>query len=124
MPDGSEGHRERPLQDLVEQRLALVHREPLGIVEASLDALRVEDAELDARLDELAGEDDVREAVADFNRRVKLARMQLLGGPPVVTPLRDVEAEVQGWAERRAERARAASAAAPAEPRRRWWRRR
>jgi hypothetical protein len=85
--------------------------------------LRVEDAELDARLDELAGEDDVREAVADFNRRVKLARMQLLGGPPVVTPLRDVEAEVQGWAERRAERARAASAAAPAEPRRRWWRR-
>ncbi|WP_251455409.1 DUF1992 domain-containing protein [Microbacterium sp. Marseille-Q6648] len=87
--------------------------------------LRVEDAELDARLDELPGEDDVREAVDDFNRRVKLARMQLLGGPPVVTPLRDVEAEVQGWAERRAARARsAASAAAHDEPRRRWWRRR
>ena len=46
-------------------------------------------------------EDDVREAVEDFNRRVIEARRQLLGGPPVVTPTRDVDAEVRAWRERR-----------------------
>ena len=38
-------------------------------------------------------ESDVREYVDDFNRRVIDARRQLQGGPPVVTPTRDVEAE-------------------------------
>ncbi|MFK4790867.1 hypothetical protein [Microbacterium sp. ZW T5_56] len=32
---------------------------------------------------------------------MKRARLQLLGGPPVVTPLRDADAEVQSWLERR-----------------------
>ena len=89
--------------------------------------LRVESAELAERLDELTREDDVREAVEDFNRRVIEARRQLLGGPPVVTPTRDVDAEVRAWRSRREERmARAAAADDEGEqPRRRlmWWRR-
>lgn len=89
--------------------------------------LRVENVELNDRLDELAREQDVREAVEDFNRRVIEARRQLLGGPPVVTPTRDVEAEVAAWRERRDARAAAqAQADADAAPvrRRPWWRRR
>lgn len=84
--------------------------------------LRVEDAELEARLDDLSREDDVREAVDDFNRRVVEARRQLLGGPPVVTPTRDVEHEVAAWAARRSSRAEETPDAAPPR-RRRWWRR-
>jgi hypothetical protein len=66
--------------------------------------LRVESAEMADRLDELRQEEDVREAVEDFNRRIIEARRQLLGGPPVVTPTRDTDAEVRAWRERRAER--------------------
>jgi hypothetical protein len=83
--------------------------------------LRVEDAELEARLDELPREEDVRETLEDFNRRVIEARRQLLGGPPVITPLRDVEAEIVAWAGRRSRRPEPSPDAAP--PRRRWWRR-
>jgi len=90
--------------------------------------LRVEDAELDDRLDELSREAEVREALEDFNRRVIDARRQLQGGPPVVTPTRDVAAEVAAWHDRRSARV-AAQAQADAEhaaARRRhpWWRRR
>ncbi len=67
--------------------------------------LRVEHAELETRIDELSREQDVREFIEDFNRRVIEARRQLLGGPPVVTPTRDVEAEVDAWRERREARA-------------------
>lgn len=70
-------------------------------------SLRVEHAELDARLDAMTREADVREHVEDFNRRVLEARRQLLGGPPVVTPTRDVDAEVAAWQERRTARLRA-----------------
>lgn len=66
--------------------------------------LRTEDRELDGQLDLLGRESDVREVLEDFNRRVREARRQLHGGPPVVTPLRDVDAEVVAWAERRAAR--------------------
>src|SRR4051794_41794702 len=59
--------------------------------------LRTEDAGLDDRLDGLPTESAVREALEDFNARVREARRQLLGGPPVITPLRDVEAEVAAW---------------------------
>lgn len=87
--------------------------------------LRVEAAELEARLDELHRESDVREELEDFNRRVIDARRQLQGGPPVVTPTRDVAAEVAAWAARREERARADAAADPApSPRRHRWLRR
>ncbi|WP_353815096.1 DUF1992 domain-containing protein [Agromyces sp. SYSU T00266] len=71
--------------------------------------LRVEAAELEDRLDRLHREHEVREAVADFNTRVAEARRQLLGGPPVVTPTRDVDAEVAAWRERRDERRRVAA---------------
>jgi hypothetical protein len=86
-------------------------------------ALRVEHAEMEAHLDTLTRESEVREHLEDFNSRVVEARRQLLGGPPVVTPTRDVDDEVAAWHERRAARLRAAAEARaaepPAEPRRR-----
>jgi Domain of unknown function (DUF1992) len=68
-------------------------------------SLRTEDAALDDRLDGMHREHDVRAAIDDFNLRVKEARRQLLGGPPVVTQLRDPDHEVRAWHERRLERA-------------------
>lgn len=90
--------------------------------------LRVEHAEFEDRVDALRREQEVREYVTDFNRRIIEARRQLLGGPPVVTPMRDEDAEVAAWHHRRQARAQAAAAASAAEtepprPRRRWWRR-
>jgi hypothetical protein len=86
--------------------------------------LRTEHAEFAERVDALAREDAVREYVEDFNRRVIEARRQLLGGPPVVTPTHDVEAEVTAWRERRAARSAAASPPSEAPRRRRRLRRR
>lgn len=79
--------------------------------------LRTEDRELDGQLDLLGRESDVREVLEDFNHRVIEARRQLLGGPPVTTNTRDVDAEVTAWAERRA--ARFAASAPEPPPRRR-----
>ncbi len=111
---------------------SLVEREQIsgaGVLPPAL-ALRQEDAELDALIDRETTEDGVRRVVADFNRRVVEARRQLQGGPPVVTPTRDEDAEIGAWQARlvaRRERQRrqleqAAQADAP--PRRRWFRRR
>ncbi|NNC12365.1 DUF1992 domain-containing protein [Planctomonas sp. JC2975] len=92
--------------------------------------LRVESAELEDRLDALFGEAEVREELEDFNRRVIEARRQLQGGPPVITPTRDVEVEVAAWRERAAKRREAAQAAEEEPPtterpaRWRLWRRR
>jgi len=88
--------------------------------------LRTEYAELDDRMDEHVREDDVREALEDFNRRVIEARRQLLGGPPVVTPLVDVDERVGEWRERRdaAARARADAQAAQRDVERLSWRER
>ncbi|MDQ4138824.1 MAG: DUF1992 domain-containing protein, partial [Actinomycetota bacterium] len=47
--------------------------------------LRTEDAGLEERLDALPSEAGVRELLEDFNARVREARRQLLGGPPVIT---------------------------------------
>jgi len=80
--------------------------------------LRTEDAQLGERLDELPTEARVREVLDDFNHRVREARRQLLGGPPVITRPRDVEAEVQAWRVRALER-RAARERAQAEERER-----
>jgi hypothetical protein len=66
--------------------------------------LRTENAELDDRLDRVGSEADVREILTDFNRRVIEARRQLQGGPPVVTPTRDIDFELERWRERRAAR--------------------
>lgn len=75
--------------------------------------LRTEDAAMDARLDAITSEREVRDTLEDFNRRVIEARRQLLGGPPVVTALRDVDAEVARWRERhRVRRAEAVQTAA------------
>ncbi|QYF74493.1 DUF1992 domain-containing protein [Cryobacterium sp. PAMC25264] len=63
--------------------------------------LRTEDAGLDERLDTVFAEQQVRELLEDFNRRVIEARRQLRGGPPVVTALRDVDRELARWRERR-----------------------
>ncbi|WP_230109444.1 DUF1992 domain-containing protein [Microbacterium foliorum] len=81
--------------------------------------LRTEDRELDAQLDLLGRESDVRDVLVDFNRRVVEARRQLQGGPPVVTSTRDIDAEVTAWAERRAARLAARAAEPPEQPRRR-----
>lgn len=78
----------------------LVEREQItGVLPAA--QLRRDDAELDETLDREHEEKRVREVVGEFNARVVDARRQLMGGPPVVTPTRDVEREVQRWRERR-----------------------
>jgi hypothetical protein len=91
--------------------------------------LRKDDAELDDKLDLEAMEARVREIVTDFNARVIDARRQLQGGPPVVTPTRDVDEEVARWRARRAARRTATSGPPPASRRapttsegRPWWR--
>lgn len=82
----------------------LVEREQItGVLPPALQ-LRKEDAQLEETLDQEYSEKAVRELLVDFNRRVVEARRQLLGGPPVITRLRDVEAEVAAWRERRGSR--------------------
>jgi hypothetical protein len=79
----------------------LIERERItGVLPEALQ-LRKDDAELDGELDRHSSESIVRDLLETFNKRVVNARRQLLGGPPVVTPLRDVEAEVAAWRERR-----------------------
>lgn len=108
---------------------SLIERERISVLPPAL-ALRQEDAALDARLDRETHVSEVRRLLEDFNRRVIEARRQLQGGPPVITPTRDVEAQVEAWRARRTARraaARSATAARAAPPRRRrgpWWRRR
>ena len=80
---------------------ALIEREQISGVLPEAIQLRKDDAVLADRLDALRTEDDVREAVEEFNARIVSARRQLMGGPPVVTPLRDVDREVHAWASRR-----------------------
>lgn len=102
----------------------LVERERLVVLPPSVQ-LRKEDAGLEARLDSLAAEREVRAAVEDFNQRVIAARYRLPEGPPLVTMPRDVEETVAGWRQRRADRAAARRTTRAAEPpRRRWWQRR
>jgi hypothetical protein len=102
----------------------LIQRENLTGMGPKAILLRTEDSELDARIDAQFAEKQVRDILADFNKRVIDARRQLQGGPPVITKTRDIDAEVERWRERRAERT-AAAAAQPAEPelKRSWWRR-
>jgi len=92
----------------------LVEREQLSVLPPAL-ALRKEDAELDAQLDRLVSEKDVRRELDDFNARVRRARMQLQGGPPVITPERVLDLEVESWRSRRAARLEAQRAAARAQ---------
>lgn len=105
----------------------LIERENITGVLPSAQ-LRKDDTELDGKLDLEAMEERVRQIVTDFNARVVDARRQLQGGPPIVTPTRDVEDEVRRWAARRAERRAASAEKAPAARRgpetsgnRPWW---
>jgi hypothetical protein len=82
----------------------LIEREQITAVLPPALALRKEDAELEAQLDRETTEVVVRRVLEDFNRRVIDARRQLQGGPPVVTPTRDVDAEVEAWRASIAER--------------------
>ncbi|MEA9984359.1 MULTISPECIES: DUF1992 domain-containing protein [Subtercola] len=66
--------------------------------------LRAENTALDARLDAAPSETAVRDLLDDFNRRIVEARRQLKGGPPVITPTRDIDSELERWRQRRAER--------------------
>ena len=110
---------------------SLIQRERItGVLPPAL-ALRKDDAALEDEIDRCSTEKAVTELLDGFNRRVVEARRQLQGGPPVITPLRDVDAELQAWRDRRAARleasrrvlAEAAAAEARQRPRR-WWRRR
>jgi hypothetical protein len=94
----------------------LIEREEITGIAPPAISLRREDAELDDVLDREVTEDAVRRVVEDFNRRVVEARRQLTGGPPVVTPTRDPDAEVAAWRERRDARRRRNREAAQADP--------
>ena len=72
-----------------------------GVIPPTL-ALRREVEELDARVDRLRTEREVREHVAEVNERIRRARVGLMDGPPVVLPPRDADQVVAGWRERRA----------------------
>ena len=98
---------------------ALIEREQISGVLPEAIQLRKDDAALDERLDALRDEARVREVLAEFNARIVAARRQLMGGPPVVTPRRDVDREVAAWRTRRARPEQPVAV----EPRRRsWWR--
>lgn len=85
----------------------LVKREQItGVLPPAL-TLRIEDARLEEAIDRECAEAGVREIIEEFNRRVVQARRQLLGGPPVITPTRDADREVELWRERRMARRRA-----------------
>lgn len=81
-----------------------IETEQLGGLGPAALTLRVEDEQLNDRLDGLFSESRVREELEDFNHRVIEARRQLEGGPPVITQARDVDVEVAAWHERRAQR--------------------
>lgn len=103
----------------------LVERERIAVLPPALQ-LRKDDAELDAELDRLWSEREVRAFVEDFNARVIRARYTPVDGPPLITMPRDVEETVAAWRERRAARqaareAEASARASAASPRRRGW---
>jgi len=103
----------------------LFERERISGVLPEALQLRKDDALLDDELDRIAVETEVRNRLEDFNARIVAARRQLQGGPPVITPLRDIDAETAAWRDRRRMLGASPRSAdlAPRPPRRRWWRR-
>jgi hypothetical protein len=101
----------------------LVERERIAVLPPSI-ALRKEDAELDARLDTINVERDVRREVEEFNERVIKARYSLSAGPPLITMPRDVDETVAAWRERRDARRVPRSEPPAPPPKRHWWNRR
>jgi hypothetical protein len=100
----------------------LIEREKVAVAPPSVQ-LRRDDAALDARLDALPTESEVRREVGEFNDRVRWALYRPPEGPPVVTERRDPDREVERWRARRQERLHAARASreqeASRQPRRR-----
>lgn len=78
-------------------------RENIGL-DALPPALRLakEVEQLPDALDELKDEAAVRDAVEELNVRIRKALIGPIDGPPLRFGLRDVDAEVRGWRERRA----------------------
>jgi hypothetical protein len=60
-------------------------------------ALRKELEDLPARLAKVASEREVREIVADLNRRIKAEILVPRGGPPLLVRPVDVEEAVANW---------------------------
>ena len=79
----------------------LIERERISGVLPEALQLRKDDLEIEALLDRQPNEAHVRRELESFNSRIIRARMQLQGGPPVITRTRDVEDEVTAWRERR-----------------------
>ena len=100
----------------------LIQRENISGLGPAAILLRTEDAGLDARLDSQYSEQQVREILHDFNRRVIDARRQLQGGPPVITRTREIEEEVDRWRQRRASRTAEEPREEPPQHRS-WWQR-
>jgi hypothetical protein len=107
----------KPLKDLGTQHdpdwwvKQLVEREQIsGVLPPALQ-LRSDDAQLDDKLDRIGTEREARAELEDFNDRVRKARIQPLGGPPMITQERDVDEEVDRWKARRAARHEAQRAA-------------
>jgi hypothetical protein len=71
-----------------------------GVIPPTL-ALRREVEDLEARVDRLGAEREVRDYVAEVNERIRRANVGLLDGPPVLLPPRDPDEVVAGWRERR-----------------------
>lgn len=123
----------KPIEDLSEKHdpdwwvKRLLEREQVtGVLPPSLQ-LRKEDAELDERLDRITREADVRREVEEFNGRVRWALYRPPEGPPMVTPQRDADVEVDRWRARRQKRLAAHLAARENREQperrkvRRWW---
>lgn len=99
---------------------SMMRREQLTGLGPPALTLRVEDEQMQQTLDRLSTPSQVRAHIEDFNARIIEARRQLLGGPPVITALRDATAEVLAWQERRT----STEQSAPEKPaKRRWWQR-
>jgi hypothetical protein len=119
----------KPIRDLGEHHdpdwwvKQLVERERITVLPPALQ-LRKDDAELEAAVDAMSAEREVRRFVEDFNGRVMRARYTPVDGPPLITQPRDVEETVAAWRDRREARRTTRPAPPPEPPRRRWWRRR
>ena len=72
-----------------------------GVIPPTL-ALRRETEDVEAKVDRLPTEREVRDYLAELNERIRKARVGLLDGPPVVLPPLDADRVVADWRERRA----------------------
>jgi hypothetical protein len=64
-------------------------------------AVRRETEDLEAKVDRLPTEPEVRAYVAELNERIHKATVGLLDGPPVIIPRVDADRVAEGWRSRR-----------------------